>query len=221
MQQDYLLRMIQQFGGFVAAVLNLHKNGKSLEALEQLTEGYGRFSGLNPTLVHALGEEDLVQLLHSRGGIDPQRCWSLAELLREEAIIYDDLGQPAESAPRFIKSLRLYLEVIDEIEDLTMPLNVTGLEEIISRIDEFNLPRGTRERTIEYLERSGRLDIAENIVAWSLEIEDEDGSRHEDADAFYQRLLARPDGDLIAAGMTRQEVIESRAQFTTGEDNAE
>ncbi len=221
MQQDYLLRMIQQFGVFVAAVFNLHKEGKSAEALEQLSEGYGRFSGLNPTLVHALSEEDLVQLLHSRGGIDPQRCWSLAELLREEALIYEDLGQTSESAPRFVKSLRLYLEVIDEIDDLPKLLNVTGIEQIIDRIDEFNLPRGTRERTIEYLERSGRLDVAENVVIWSLESPDLDGTRAEDAEAFYQRLLGRPDADLTAAGMTRDEVIESHQRLTTAEDPAE
>jgi hypothetical protein len=213
MQQDYLLRMIQQFGGFIATVLNMHKNGKTDEALEQLSDAYGKFSGLSPTLVHALSEEDLVQLLHSRGGIDPQRCWALAELLREEALIYDDLGKTSESTPRFIKSLRLYLEVIEEIDDLPKLLNVTGIEQIIDRIDEFNLPRVTRERTIEYLERSGRLDIAENIVSWSLEWPDPDGTRLEDAEAFYQRLLKRPDADLIAAGMTRDEVIESHARL--------
>ena len=212
--------MIQQFGTFVSAVLNMHKNGKSEEALEQLSEGYGRFSGLNPTLVHALSEEDLVQLLHSRGGIDPQRCWSLAELLREEAIIYDDLGQTRESAPRFIKSLRLYLEVIDEIDDLPAPLNVTGIEQIIARIDEFNLPRGTRERTVDYLERSGRLDVAENVVIWSLEPPDLDGSRLHDAEAFYQRLLKRPDSDLLAAGMTRDEVEESYERLAGAGDAA-
>lgn len=220
MQQDYLLRMIQQFGGFVATVLNMHKHGKSEEALEQLSEGYGRFSGLSPTLVHALSEEDLVQLLHSRGGIDPQRCWSLAELLREEAIIYDDLGQTGESAPRFVKSLRLYLEVIEEIDDLPQLLNVTGIEQIIDRAGELNLPRVTRERTIEYLERSGRLDVAENIVVWSLEGPDPDGTRLEDAEAFYQRLLTRPDGDLIAAGMTRAEVIESHERLGVSGDDA-
>ena len=127
--------------------------------------------------MHALSEEDLVQLLHSRGGIDPQRCWSLAELLREEALIYDDLGQISESMPRFIKSLRLYLEVIEEIDDLPKLLNVTGIEQIIDRIDEFNLPRVTGSRTLEYLERSGWLDVAENIVSWSLEWPDPDGSR--------------------------------------------
>lgn len=215
-----MLRMIQQFGGFVAAVIKLHQNKQSDEALEELTQGYGRFTGISPTLIHALSEEDLVQLLHSRGGIDPQRCWMMAELLREEATVYDDLGQTAESTPRFIKSLRLYLEVIEEVDDLPDVLNVSGIEEIIARIDELDLPRETRERSIEYLERSGRLDIAENIVAWSLESSGPVGSRLEDAREFYRRLSRRPDADLIAAGMTRAEVIESQARLESSRGDA-
>lgn len=217
MQQDYVLRMIEQLGSFVATVLNLQKNGKTGEALEELNDAYGKFSGLSPTLVHALSEEDLVQLLHSRGGIDPNRCWALAELLREEAVIYDDLGQTTESAPRFLKSLRLYLEVIDEIDDLPVVLNVTGIEQIIERAGELDLPRQTRLRTIDYLERSGRLDVAENLVIWSLDGRDADEERFDDAEAFYQRLLRRSDADLAAAGMSREEAIDGQSRIRGGE----
>ena len=219
MQQDYMLRMIQQFGGFLAAVLKLHENHHPDEALDELSDGYGRFTGLSASLIHALSEEDLVQLLHSRGGIDPQRCWMMAELLREEAEIHDDLGQAEESGPRFIKALRLYLEVVEEASDLPDVMNVSGLEAIIARIDELDLPRGTRERTLEYLESAGRLDIAENIVVWSLDAPDPDGVNLDDARAFYERLLRRSDADLAAAGMSRTEVLESQAQLESKSDN--
>ena len=118
MHQDYILRMIQQLGGFITAVLQLRKSGRSAEAIQQIEDAYGRFSGLSATLVHAISEDDLVKLLRARGGLDPDRCWALAELLREEALAYDDLGQGSESAPRFLKSLRLYLEVLEEVDDL-------------------------------------------------------------------------------------------------------
>lgn len=219
MQQDYMLRMIQQFGGFLAAVLKLHENHHPDEALEELSDGYGRFTGLSPSLIHVLSEEDLVQLLHSRGGIDPQRCWMMAELLREEAEIHDELGQTEESGPRFIKALRLYLEVVEEASDLPAVMNVSGLEKIIDRIDELDLPRGTRERTLEYLESAGRLDVAENVVAWSLDAPDPDGTRLADARAFYERLLRRSDADLAAAGMSRAEVLESQARLESDRDD--
>lgn len=213
MQQDYMLRMIQQFGGFLAAVLKLHETHHPDEALEELSDGYGRFTGLSASLIHALSEEDLVQLLHSRGGIDPQRCWMMAELLREEAEIHDDLGQTAESGPRFIKALRLYLEVVEEASDLPDVMNVSGLEAIIARLDELDLPRPTRERTLEYLESAGRLDVAENVVVWSLDGPDPDGANLADARAFYERLLRRSDADLTAAGMSRAEVLESQTRL--------
>ena len=206
MHQDYILRMIQQLSGFVAAVLQLRQSGRSMEAIEQIEDAYGRFSGLSATLVHAISEDDLVKLLRARGGLDPDRCWALAELLREEALAYDDLGQGGESAPRFLKSLRLYLEVLEEVDDLPDVVDVTGLEEVIDRVADFDLLPETRRRLVDFFERTGRFDRAENVVVWSLDAPDSTGETVDDAIAFYERLRLLPDEQLVVGGLSREEV---------------
>jgi len=206
MQQDYILRMIQQLSGFVTGLLQLRKSGRSTEALHQIEDAYGRFTGLSATLIHAISEDDLVQLLRARGGIDPDRAWALAELMREEALTYDELGNEAEATPRFLKSLRLYLEVLDVIEEMPGVLNVDGLEEVAERVSDLELTASTRSRLVQYYVDTRRFDRAENIVLWNLEAAGESAKAINEGVAFYDELQGMADRDLEEGGLSRDEV---------------
>src|SRR5829696_5501408 len=206
MQQDYILRMIQQLSGFVTGLLQLRKSGRSTEALHQIEDAYGRFTGLSATLIHAISEDDLIQLLRARGGINPDRAWAMAELMREEALTYDELGNEAEATPRFLKSLRLYLEVLDVIEEMPGVLNVDGLEEVAERVSDLELTASTRSRLIKYYVDTRRFDRAENIVLWNLESAGESAKAINEGVAFYDELQGLADRDLEEGGLSRDEV---------------
>ena len=206
MQQDYILRMIQQLSGFVTGLLQLRKSGRSTEALHQIEDAYGRFTGLSATLIHAISEDDLIQLLRARGGIDPDRAWAMAELMREEALTYDELGNEAEATPRFLKSLRLYLEVLDVIEEMPGVLNVDGLEEVAERVSDLELTASTRSRLVQYYVDTRRFDRAENIVLWNLEAARESAKAINEGVAFYDELQGLADRDLEEGGLSRDEV---------------
>jgi hypothetical protein len=205
-QQDYLLRMIQELGSFVKGVLQLRRGGRNEQAIVQIQDAIGRFSGLSATLVHAISEDDLIQLLRSRGGVDPDRAWALAELLREEALAYDTLGNRAEATPRFLKSLRLYLEVLDSIEEMPDLLNVDGLEEVIEHVADLAMTPTTRRRVVGYLVDTHRYDRAENIVLWSIDDDAVTVEATEDAVGFYDGLLQIPAAELETGGLPREEV---------------
>jgi hypothetical protein len=205
-QQDYMLRMIQELGGFVRGLLQLRRGGRSEQAIVQIQDAIGRFSGLNASLVHVISEDDLVQLLRARGGVDPDRAWALAELLREEALAYDELGNEAEATPRFMKSLRLYLEVLDTIEEMPELLSVDGLEQVIDHVSDLPLTGATRRRLVDYLVETNRYDQSENVVLWSI---DEDRATLEsaaDAVEFYDRIRRLSPDQLEAGGLSRDEV---------------
>ena len=206
MHQDYIMRMIQQLSGFLVRVLRLREEGDTAGALSELQDAYGRLAGLPASLVYALSEDDLIALLRSQGRLDPERCFALAELLREEGHVYEDLGEQAESHRRYVKALRLYLEALEELDELPAPLDVTGLEDVVERIGDEDLSASTRRRVVQYLVNTGRFDRAENVVLWSLESPDLDGAKRREAVAFYESLLRKPDDELVAGGLPRDEV---------------
>lgn len=205
MYQDYLLRMIQQLGGFVAGILHLRQGGRNEEALVAIGEGYGRFTGLSASLVHAISEEDLVQLLRARGGIDAERGLALAELLREEAETWDAMGREDESYPRYLKSARLYVELIGSDEEIRSR-DLPGFARAAGRLSSLDLPPATRDLLLPTLEAEGHYDLAENILANWEGSGDPEAARQ--AAAFYNRLLDLDDAALIAGGLTRGEVLE-------------
>lgn len=221
MQQDYILRMIQQLSGFVRALLLLRQSGRPAEAIQQIEDAYGRFSGLSATLIHAISEDDLVQILRARGGIDPDRCWALAELMREEALAYEELGKESEAVPRFLKSLRLYLEVIDVIEEMPGALSVDGLEEVAERVSDYELNPPTRRKLVEYYTDTGRFDRAENLVLWSMDSAYATRATIADAVAFYDRLTRIADAELERGGLSRDEVAQGLERMLAQLDDRE
>jgi uncharacterized protein DUF6483 len=212
-QQDWLLRMIAQLSTFVMGIKRMREQKQWVEVHEQIGDGIGRFVGLNASLVHAISEDDLIQLLSTRGGVDLDRWWALAELLREEGLALEEQGDMAGAERAFSKSLRLYLEVLHEAEEVPSYLNVTDLEAVVTRMLDRDLSRSTRLALIEYLIQTGRFDQAENVALWALDGPDLRAA--EDARAFYESLRAKPDAELEAGGLSREEVELGLASLTT------
>jgi tetratricopeptide (TPR) repeat protein len=205
MYQDYIMRMVQQFSGFLIRVLRLREEGQTEEALALLADGYGKLVGLPASLVHALSEDDLIALLRAQGRLDPERCLGLAELLREEGHTYDDVERYDESFPRYLKALRLYLEVAGEDDELA-EARIPGLDDVIEQLSGLDLPVATAERLAAYLEEAGRFDEAENVLAQRVEATPGDRAAVDDAVRFYRRLLNKSDAELMVGGLTRDEV---------------
>jgi len=212
MHQDYILRMVQQFSGFLVRVMRLRKEGKTDEALVLLAEGYGPLVGLPESLVHALSDDDLITLLRSQGRLDPGRCLGLAELLREEAQVYDDVERFDESYPRYLKALRLYLELIVEDDELANE-RIPGMTDVIAALNGLELPIATADRLIDFFEQTGQFDDAENVVLQRLENSPDDDAFVSAARAFYERLTTKSDAELIVGGLTRDEVREALQRF--------
>jgi hypothetical protein len=212
-QQDWLLRMIGQLSSFVAGIKKLRANKEWQEVHVQIGEGIGRFAGLNASLVHAISEDDLIQLLSTRGGIDLDRWWALAELLREEGLALDEQNDAAGADRALSKSLRLYLEVLTEAEEVPSYLNVTDLEDVVSRMMDRDLSRSTRIALVDYLVSTGRYDAAENVVLWALD--GPDPGAPGDAQSFYQSLRRKSDDELTTGGLSRAEVESGLAALVT------
>ena len=213
MQQDWLLRMIGQLSMFVSGIKKLRENKEWGEVHVQIGEGIGRFAGLNASLVHAISEDDLIQLLSTRGGVDLDRWWALAELLREEGLALEEQCDAAGAERAFSKSLRLYLEVLAEAEEIPSYLNVTDLEAVIERMLDRDLTRATRLELIQYLVATQRYDQAENVTLWALD--GPDIKAPQDARAFYESLRSKSDTELEAGGLSREEVELGLANLTS------
>ena len=216
MHQDYVMRMIAQMTQVLTRVLGLRKDEEFEAALVEINHGYSLLSGLPASLVHGLSEEDLVGLLSAQGRLSGDYCFILAELLHEEGATWDDMGRTEEAEPRFVKSIRLYLEAVSEDDEhADTERDLSGLDDSISRVSPYSIPPATRPMLFRYLESTGHYDRMENIlVAWRDKTESPEAE--EALRAFYDRMLEKSAVELIVGGLTRDEVTMALRDLDEG-----
>jgi hypothetical protein len=207
-QQDYLLRMIQDLNLFMSRIVKLRREARPEEALELLTGESSRISGIPPTLVYALSNDDLIQTLTARGALEPERCFAIAELFREEGLTFLQMDQSNEASARFAKAARLYAEALRHATPEHDQITLDGLRETLQNLHATWLDETSVDLVLETLIERGAIDVADNVVFELLE-QDDDGVHIDRARHAYLSMLDQSNYTLSQAGMERSEIMES------------
>lgn len=215
MKQDYILRLIEEFGQAWALVVARLRAGRYNDALEGVDEAARRHVGLSLRLIEGMSSEDLIGMLRVGDTLDRGRCVLLAELLREQGEILELQGRPGEATSARLKALDLFLEVHDAYDAPELAERRAAMERMIGRLEEYRLPPDALSRLLPYYERAGRYADAEDVLYELLAETRALGAAEFEAmadagDAFYRRLLSRTDAELDAGSLPRDEVEEGR-----------
>ncbi len=215
MKQDYILRVIEEFGQAWALVVARLRAGRYTEALEGVDEVARRHVGLSLNLINGMSSQDLLGLMHVGDSLDRGRCVLLVELLREQGEILELQGQPAEAVVARVKALDIFLEVHDAYAEPELAERHAAIDRMIGRLEQYRLPPAVLLRLLPYYERARRYADAEDVLYELLaETRTLDTGEFETAAdagaAFYERLLALSDAELHAGGLPRDEVEEGR-----------
>jgi hypothetical protein len=82
MSRDYILRMIEQFGRFAAALRRLILGGKATrEEVQAQLASISHQAGLDIELARVATVDTLMLSIAPGGDVDPSRCWMYAEVL--------------------------------------------------------------------------------------------------------------------------------------------
>ncbi len=104
-RDDYLLRMIREVMEALARIAGLRKEGKAAEALTEIDAARGLLLGPAAELVPRL---DPASAAHVVG--DPERILALARLVRAEAGVRAEEGDPARAGALRRRALAFALE---------------------------------------------------------------------------------------------------------------
>ena len=211
-QQDYLLRMIQDLNLFMSRIVKLRREAKPEEALDLLTGESTRISGIPPTLVYALSDDDLIETLTARGALEPERCFTIAELFREEGMIHEELGNETEAGARLAKAARLYAEALRLAPPENDKIDPSGLRETLAHVHASWIDGRSIDRVLDTLVEFGALDVADNVIYELLE-SDEDGGQAFRARRVWHDILAQSDYTLARSNLEREEIEEALAKL--------
>lgn len=212
-RQDYILRLVRQFGDVIARIAGLRQAGRHDEARSLLGNELQRLVGLSPTLARSLPASELMSLLSVGGRPDLDRCLVVAHFLKEEAEIDEALGRVGESYRGYVKALDLFLEVFVYHDDTYLRERLPAIEGIVKRLEPYDLPAPTLLRLVHLYENVGRYGHAEDVLFELLETGGGDERLAAEGRAFYERLLARDDAELEGGNLPREEVREGLARL--------
>jgi hypothetical protein len=207
--KDYVLRLAEKFGRMLAIVLGLRESNRYEEALIAIDDFFLQNLGLTSGFVNSASQEMLLNLISPLGVLDVEKCLWMAVLLKEEGDIYLEQDKTDESYYRYIKALFFFVQAAlqsGDVKDLDL---ATPIEDMLNKLDEYELPLPLKSRLFRFFELTGRYAKAENML---FEITEGEGPLsteiREQSRAFYERLLQKDDADLEAGGLSRPEVEE-------------
>ncbi|MCP5094764.1 MAG: hypothetical protein GY943_04350 [Chloroflexi bacterium] len=203
----------QRMGRLLAQVLNLADADNFGEAHDLIDQSSRQLIGLSTNGVVNMPDDVLLDTLQS----DSSTYWAeraayLSFLLVEDGRLYVKEGDEDGGYGRFCTALHLQLAVITEKEQTVV--SHEEIAETIAELDDYHLPGRTSAALMRYYENQGIYSKAEDILFdWfnaEAAIDDLNSANPIDIGiAFYQRLLQKPDPDLIAGNLPRSEVEAS------------
>lgn len=136
-QRDYILRMIEEFAKFLAAITGLKAGGNLEEALKKIDEAYNELLEVNPKMIKSLSEDEVLDYFQKEKEYDNQQLNMVAELLYQEGMIYVEEGDPVSARNVLEKSKILIGYLMDN--DSTFSFDwYEKLHEIDHALDGYN-----------------------------------------------------------------------------------
>lgn len=205
-QTDYIMRMIQMLTNTLIKIRGEDFNG----ALKGLEDAGQEIAGVDIKLISILEDEELVSLLKT-SDLYAGRCLMIGKLLNEYAKIHEVKGEISKSENYYAKSLRIYVESILS-EELEEPEKYyPEVDELIKKLNHREISNEFGGRLFLYYGFSGKYAKAEDVLFEQIE----KGNRKiiHDGILFYDRLLNKPDEELLKGNFSREEVISGQKEI--------
>ena len=213
LEKDYLMRMIQQLAIVLAKIL-FNKDISNYDlALEEIDDAFKSLLGWDTDFTTSLTSLELFEKLELIEGKHWEKCLVAAELINQEAQVYElKRGYSPLITDLYKKAFLFYLQVIENEQNYNTERCFRNLEYIANILLEEDLPVDFKYSLCKYFELSDQFDRAENIY-YELLDEKESGAKEKIKD-FYTRLLARTDAELEAGNLPRNEILEGQRHLT-------
>ena len=210
-RRDYILRMVEAAGAALARILLRQQAGEIQLALSDVRLTANELLGLDERALASLTDTQLAQILTGGGRLHRECCAVAAMLLKTEADLLDQAGDPDAAQRQRVKALSLFLEVtVNEVHvsgiDCATEIAVTSRQ-----LAGTCLPAHIEVKLLRHHELRGEFALAETVL---FRLAETCGSQVFEAGcAFYGRLRAKDDDALARGDLPRAEVEAGFEEF--------
>jgi hypothetical protein len=208
-RKDYFMRLVEQLTAVITQVAKLGNEEAYQEAQETTDGALRQLTGLGPEAWLSMEPDDILANLSMRedlGGIET--AVFMTGIFYQEGEIHALQDDDDGADFRFLRALQLQLAVLNTHPDMPMPEVVPSVQAMQARLAENDvlLPTETNQALLAYYEIVGDFSAAEDVLYDWLDAEPGSSPVIEAGIAFYENLLLKPDEELEAGNLPRDEV---------------
>jgi tetratricopeptide (TPR) repeat protein len=211
---DYLIRQINLALAALANIIGLKTAGLYQNALFEIDQFLEQLLGLRSYMIKDLSDEAILTLISVPEGLDTDRLFIIAELIKAEGDIHAAQNHIADSQLDYLRSLNFFVEVVLNGGALNFPQPDDKIENLVKVLDFTKLPQETVYDLFQYFEQVGNYTKAEEALDRLTKLSESDESILQEHIEFYVRLQSKTDEELAKGGLPRSQVEEKLAKLS-------
>lgn len=216
------MRLVEQLTAVIAQVAKLGNEEEYQDALDTTDGALRQLTGLGTDAWLSMETDDILANLSMRedlGGVETAVFMVGIFYQEGEIRALQDDNDGADF--RFLKALQLQLAILNSHPDMPMPEVVPSVPAMQARLaeNEVLLPAKTNQALLTYYEIMGDYSTAEDVLYEWLDAEPSSSEAIEAGVAFYESLLLKPDEELEAGNLPRDEVETGLEDLLLEADN--
>jgi len=202
--------LIRKFSEIIQGILKKIENGDYGKALTDIDSAFKDFFRLGSKFFNSLAVDNLLDMVKTNNIMDVDKCIIMAKLMMEEGRAKEKLYDENESFNIYQKSLFLYIEAFDNVdEEVELDKYFSDIKILISKLSNYKLSLKLDKQIINYYLKKKEYDSAENFL---YDILEEECYKQESIDyalSFYKSLLDKHDTELTNGNLPREEILDS------------
>jgi hypothetical protein len=210
---DYVIRMISQLVKVLQRVLMLKQSHNLPLARKELADAYRTLLGVSSNFVRTFPESQVMELFGSDQEAVRIKCYILGLLLKEEADLEKRAHRGDLSDELYARALSVLLTAFFEYKSHVEGEHKMHIEECFAALQGAQLPPALLEKLFRYYARMRRYDRAEDVL---FELLASSETYRSLAISFFIELLQKSDAEIIAGGLTREEIHDALATIKKG-----
>lgn len=135
LRKDYIIRLTEEFGKFIGAIISLKKQNKWDELEQLINNSAKKYTNLEIAYVEQLPDENLPASLLKELNLNLENLKMLADLLYEKGISYSKKNKESSALNAYKKSFIIFryinLKSLDSDYSLDMHYKMKILEELV------------------------------------------------------------------------------------------
>lgn len=131
---DFLTRYFQQLGLVIARLMGLRENAKHQKALDEIDQVLDTWFNIESSKIEAYSHDELIALLFNQSDIKFEKVKSIAELLYQKAVTYNEMGKITEASAIALTTLVLFrtIDQKSQIFSIEVQQRIAELDEMVA-----------------------------------------------------------------------------------------